>query len=130
MTEQEFIDKTAKPREIMSINIKCKPPKTTIYWMNEDKMLKFKERRRFKSWRDKAHFYFDKIWNDAKILTREECYKWLAEKLKVSEKDVHFSQLNHVQCAESIWFCQQLLNDNRRIDLDFGVEPITPFYVL
>ena len=107
-----------------------KPPKTEVNWLNETEWLKFKERRRFDSWRQKGHFYFDKIWQEAKIMTREETYKWLAKQLDVTEENAHFSRLNQVQCAEAIWFCQQLLNDNRRMDLDFGCEPITPFYAL
>lgn len=107
-----------------------KPAKTEINWLNEDKWMKFKERRRFDSWKNKAHFYFDKIWCEAKILTRAEAYEWLAKQLEVTEENVHFSRLDTVQCVEAIWFCQQLLNDNRRMDLDFGCEPITPFYVL
>ena len=107
-----------------------KPPKTEVNYLNEIEWLKYKERRRFDNWKQKAHFYFDKIWSEAKILTREEAYKWLAEQLEVTEENAHFSRLDTVQCAEAIWFCQQLLNDNRRVDLDFGCEPITPFYAL
>lgn len=107
-----------------------KPPKTEVNYLNEAEWSKYKERRRFDSWKQKAHFYFDKIWSEAKILTRDEAYKWLAKQLEVTEENAHFSRLGTVQCAEAIWFCQQLLNDNRRMDLDFGCEPITPFYAL
>ncbi len=86
------------------------------------------ERRRFVSMRQKGHFYFDKIWNAAGLMTREECYQWLADKLGVKEFQSHFKNLNNEQCAEAIYYCQQLLNDNRRLDLDFGTEPITPLY--
>jgi hypothetical protein len=107
-----------------------KPAKTKINWLNESEMLKFKERRRFETWKDKAHFYFDKIWRDAKILTRKEAYEWLAKHLEISEEEAHFKSLNKHQCEEAIFFCQQLLNDNRRMDLDFGIDPITPFYII
>lgn len=118
------------PLLVIPVVIGRKPPKTKIDWTNEAEMLKFKERRRFDSWQDKGHFYFDKLWREAKILTREECYRWLAEQLGVSKENAHFSRLDAVQCAEAISLCQQLLNDNRRMDLDFGCEPITPFYAL
>ena len=88
------------------------------------------ERRRFISMRQKGHFYFDKIWRDAKLMTQEECYQWLAEKLGVKEYQAHFKNLNNERCADAIYYCQQLLNDNRRINMDFGIEPITPLYVL
>ena len=106
------------------------PPKTVVNWLNESDWEKYKERRRFESWRQKGHFYFDKIWNEAKVLSREDAYKWLAEKLGVPENKAHFRNLDKEQCKKAIWICQQLLNDLRRLDLDFGDEPITPFYIL
>lgn len=118
------------PLLAIPVVIGCKPPKTEVNWLNETEFLKHKERRRFETWKQKAHFYFDKIWSEAKILTRVEAYEWLAKQLEVTEENAHFSRLSTVQCAEAIWFCQQLLNDNRRMDLDFGCEPITPFYAL
>jgi len=105
-----------------------KPPKTISNDLNKSEMDLFKQRRRFDNWKDKAHYYFDIIWRDAKIMTREEAYKWLANKLNV--KNAHFSNLDDMQCEKAIWFSQQLLNDNRRMDLDFGMKPITPFYIL
>jgi len=107
---------------------KNKPTKTIVDCSNEDEMCRFKERRRFQDYKDKGHFYFDKIWREAKLMTRPECYKWLADKLDVVE--AHFSTLSISQCKDAIFYCQQLLNDNRRLDLDFDVKPITPLYVL
>lgn len=106
------------------------PPKTIIDYINVTEQLKFKERRRFQSYKDKAHFYFDKIWRDTNIMTRSEAYLWLGERLDLQKNGAHFTNMNKIKCTESIWFCQQLLNDNRRLDMDFGKEPITPFYVL
>ena len=85
--------------------------------------------KNFRTHRNKAHFYFDKIWQ-AKLMKRKEAYEWLSEKLELTEAEAHFRFMNNEKCTEAIYFCQQLLNDNRRFDLDFGVEPITPFYVL
>lgn len=104
-----------------------KPETTTV---SEEDSFKFKERRRFQSYKQKAHFYFDKIWQEAKVMTREQAYKWLANILDLTKEEAHFSYFNDVRCKEAIYFCQQLLNDNRRLDLDFGGEPITPFYTL
>lgn len=112
------------------MNLKNRPPKTKVDWTNEDEMRRFKERRRFESWRDKGHFYFDKIWHEAKLMNRRECYNWLADKLGLTEDNAHFSKLSQPQCKDAIFYCQQLLNDNRRFDLDFGANPITPLYVL
>lgn len=107
-----------------------KPLKVKVNSFNKKEMLEFKERRRFESYKQQAHYYFDKIWRDAEILTREEAYNWLSKKLQINESDAHFSKINNEKCKEAIWFCQQLLNDNRRMDLDFGQNPITPFYIL
>jgi len=106
-----------------------KPTHTVVTDLNRDEMFKFKERRRFFNYKDKAHFYFDKIWIN-KHLTRDEAYQWLAKRLKVTEPEAHFSNLNNELCKEAIFFCQQILNDLRRLDLDCGLEPSTPFYIL
>ena len=107
-----------------------KPLKTIVNQFNEDEMLKYKERRRFDTYRGKAHYYFDKIWQQAKIATRDELYVWLSDRLNTTEEKAHFSQMDNATCIKAIYFCQQLLNDNRRMDLDFGATPITPFYIL
>lgn len=107
-----------------------KPPKTIRNEFNEVEMRKYGERRRFESYRSKAHFYFDKIWREAKLIPRNDAYTWLANRMNITRAEVHFSKMNSKRCEEAIEICQQLLNDNRRLDLDFGVEPITPFYIL
>lgn len=119
-----------KTSPILNLPIGQKPDNTKIIYQNEQERCKFKERVRFDSWKDKAHFYFDKIWREAKILTRDEAYQWLSEKLRLPKEKTHFQYLNGFYCADAIWFCQQLLNDNRRCDLDFGADPITPYYEL
>ena len=63
-------------------------------------------------------------------MKRDEAYEWLANMLGVPEPFAHFSKMHNERCIEAIYFCQQFLNDNRRLDLDFGAEPITPYYVL
>lgn len=105
------------------------PPTTIKNSLNEMEMLDFKERRSFHSWRSKGHYYFDKIW-EHKLLTRTEAYVWLAMQMNLTIEKTHFGKFNHMQCRDAIYFCQQALNDNRRCDLDFGVKPITPFYIL
>ncbi len=88
------------------------------------------DQRQFLNRKDMSHYYFDKIWSEANLMTREEAYLWLAKQLGVEEHQAHFQGMPKSMCEEAIYYCQQLLNDNRRIDLDFGVEPITPFYVI
>lgn len=110
------------------MELTAKPPKTIVNDLNSDEWHKFKERRKFDTWRDKGHFYFDKLWRDLKVFSREEAYEWLADKLKID--NAHFGNLNNTQCSGAVFYCQQLLNDLRRLDLDFGDEPKTPFYIL
>lgn len=107
-----------------------KPQKTIMNYLNVDEMMKFKEQRRFKTFKDKGHFYFDKIWIEHKLFNREEAYKWLASMLGVNEPEAHFGVMSNELCDQAIYLCQQLLNDLRRNDLDWGDEPITPFYIL
>lgn len=107
------------------LKIKDKP-NITHY---DDPFMEFKERRRFTSWRQKGHYYFDKIWQLG-YMTREEAYKWLSERLNVDKEKAHFSRMNNETCKEAVYLCQQTLNDLRRLDLDFGDEPKTPFYYI
>lgn len=107
-----------------------KPKRTIVNDINFDETMKFKERRRFETFKDKGHFYFDKLWREHKIFSREKAYEWLANMLDVEESEAHFSVMSNEMCEYAVYFCQQLLNDLRRLDLDWGDEPITPFYIL
>jgi len=107
-----------------------KPSIVKVNHLNRDEMLEYREQRRFNNHRDKGHYFFDKIWKDANLLSRGDAYKWLAKKLNVRTEYAHFKYLNDAQCSEAIQYSQQLLNDNRRMDIDFGCKPVTPFYIL
>lgn len=74
-----------------------------------------------------AHEYFDKIWK-LEIMKRNEAYKWLSEKLKLEPEYTHIGMFGVKTCKDVVFFSKQFLNDNRRIDLDFGTEPLTPYY--
>lgn len=121
--------KTKTKPESLIVKRLNKPPKTIVNHFNEIEMIKFKEPKNFETYKHKAHFYFDKIWK-TKLMTREEAYGWLSEKLELTNDKTHFGLMNNMKCTEAIYYCQQLLNDIRRLDLDFGVKPITPFYII
>ncbi len=106
-----------------------KPPRVIVNDLNRNEMLLFKGRRRFETWRDMGHYFFDKLWRDINILDRNEAYEWLGNKLKLEGSKSHFRNMNMEQCKEAVYYCQQLLNDNRRLDLDLGIKPTTPFYI-
>ena len=80
-----------------------------------------------KSLKDQTHTYFDKIW-ELKYLTREEAYTWLAQYLNVTEPQAHMSTMDAHTCKQVIIGSIQILNDMRRLDLDFGVPLMHPYY--
>lgn len=66
----------------------------------------------FLSYKDKGHHYFDKIWRDSKIMTRNEAYKWLTVRMGLSDDEAHFSRFNKAECNEAISHCKNLLDIN------------------
>lgn len=74
-----------------------------------------------------AHFYFDQIWRN-KAMGRKEAYSWLAEKLSLPVEFTHIGWFNDQTCKDVIYYSKQFLNDLRRLDMDCGLEPKTPYY--
>lgn len=83
--------------------------------------------KELRKWKKEAHEYFDKIWK-LKINTRKESYKWLSIHLDIPSQFTHIGMFGVDTCKEVVRLSKQLLNDNRRLDLDFGAEPVTPYY--
>jgi len=79
--------------------------------------------------RHQAHFFFDQIWMN-NYLERNEAYRWLADWLEIPEPDAHMRFMNEKTCAKVIEASICLLNDMRRLDLDFGAEIKHPHYEL
>lgn len=79
--------------------------------------------------RREAHQYFDKIWK-LKLISRTEAYEWLSRMLDLPAEYTHMGMFGEKTCKDVIYFSKQTLNDNRRLDMDFGVEPKTPYYPL
>jgi hypothetical protein len=76
-----------------------------------------------------AHEYFDKIWK-LKVMDRSEAYKWLSDVLNLPPEYTHIGMMGEKKAKDVVYFSKQLLNDNRRLDLDFGAEPVTPYFDL
>jgi len=93
----------------------------------DNKIVKYK--RTLFELKDQAHLYFDQIWK-FKHCTREEAYKHMAEWFSVSEPEVHMANANEEMCKNIIWRSIQLLNDLRRLNLDFGDKIYHPHYEL
>jgi hypothetical protein len=87
------------------------------------------ERRNFPNYKDMGHYYFDKLWT-TKLLSRKDAYVWLSEEMEIPLNKTHFRMFNDKQCLMAVKICQELLNDLRRLDLDFGVTPLTPQYII
>ncbi|MEO6302525.1 MAG: zinc-finger-containing protein [Bacteroidia bacterium] len=81
-----------------------------------------------REYKKEAHLYFDKIWQELKLMKRAQAYKWLSKLLNLPGKYTHIGMFSEKTCKDVIYFSKQFLNDNRRLDLDYGVEPQTPFY--
>ena len=96
----------------------------TIFSNTDSQIVRFK-----KDLKDQAHEYFDMLWK-LKYVTREEAYNYLAEWLGVPEPEAHMSRMDSEQCKKVIEWSIMMLNDNRRLDLDFGADIRHPYYEL
>ena len=74
-----------------------------------------------------AHLYFDQLWK-LNHFDRNEAYGHMAEWFGVEEPEVHMTNATPEMCKEIIRRSCQLLNDMRRLDMDFGANPPTPHY--
>lgn len=75
-----------------------------------------------------AHKYFNMIY-ELKIMTRPEAYAWLSGWLEIPSQETHIGMFDVELCQQTIIASKQLLNDMRRLDIDFGAEPKTPYFV-
>ncbi len=54
-----------------------------------------------RSWKKRAHFYFDQIWK-SKIMTRSQAYKWLSEQLCKDSKETHIGMFDVPDCKKVV----------------------------
>ena len=62
-----------------------------------------------------AHFYFDKIWKEYKILNRKESYKWLSSMLSLPCEYTHIGFFAEKYCEKTILVCKKLLKYNNKL---------------
>lgn len=79
--------------------------------------------------KDQAHKYFDQLWQ-FNYCTRAEAYQHLANWLGVEEPQAHMRVMKEEQCRKVIEWSIMMLNDMRRLDLDFGAPIRHPYYEL
>jgi predicted outer membrane protein len=82
-----------------------------------------------KDLKDQAHKYFDMLWQ-FKYVTRDEAYVHLANWMGVTEPEAHMRAMKPAKCKEVIEWSIMMLNDMRRLDLDFGAEVNHPYFEL
>lgn len=74
-----------------------------------------------------AHKYFDIIWQE-KHEKRNKVYYYLSLHLKIPQKYTHIGYFSEKTCLEVINWSKMVLNDMRRLDMDFGVDVKRPHY--
>lgn len=80
-----------------------------------------------RKYKKEAHKYFDIIWKDGH-LKRSEAYEKLAEHLNLPKEYTHIGMFSVKTCEEVIDWSKMVLNDLRRLDLDFGLKVDRPHY--
>jgi hypothetical protein len=78
-------------------------------------------------WKKRAHSAFDLLWKTGQM-TRHEAYRWLAEGLEKAVKDAHIGMFDENECKTVVNMSNRLLNDFRRLDVDFGAKPQTEYF--
>lgn len=78
-------------------------------------------------WKKEAHKYFDKLWKQ-KHVSRTEAYKRLSEHLKIPAKYTHIGMFSVETCKEVVDWSKMILNDLRRLDMDFGIKTTQEHY--
>jgi len=79
--------------------------------------------------KNQAHKYFDMLWK-LKYIDRNELYVHLSCYLKIEKKYTHMRLMDYDMCKQVVEYSIMMLNDMRRFDLDFGLEPRHPYYEL
>jgi len=97
--------------------------------ISNKEVVRIKFKKSITNLKYQAHFYFDKLWMFGYI-TRAEAYQHLADWMGVEEPKAHMSAMNEESCKQVIEYSIQMLNDMRRLDLDFGAPIKHPYYEL
>jgi len=74
-----------------------------------------------REWKKEAHKYFDMIWKE-KHETRSNLYGHLSKYLNLPPEYTHIGMFSIKTCKEVVDWSKMILNDLRRLDMDFGVD--------
>lgn len=128
--ETEFVDSIVIFRKSYGMVYYCAPCQAWVGVHNGTKTAKGRlANANLRQLKKDAHLYFDKIWQ-LKIMSRSEAYAWLSRILELPGEYTHIGMFSEKTCADVVYFSKQLLNDNRRLDLDFGATPETEYFEL
>ena len=72
-------------------------------------------------WKKEAHKYFDIIWKE-KYEKRGKLYEHLSKHLKIPVKYCHIGMFSIKTCKKVVDWSKMILNDLRRLDMDFDVD--------
>lgn len=83
--------------------------------------------KELRQWKKEAHKFFDLIWKE-KHESRGEAYKQLAKHLNIPSEYCHIGMFSVKTCQEVVKWSKMILNDLRRLDMDFGIDVKRPHY--
>lgn len=92
-----------------------------------DKALGRLANAELRHWKKEAHKYFDQLWKGGEM-SRDEAYKELSTHLSILPIYTHIGMFSVETCKEVVDWSKKLLNDFRRLDLDFGIDNKRPYY--
>lgn len=78
-------------------------------------------------WKKEAHKYFDVIWKEGHF-KRGDTYQMLSDHLKLPTQYTHIGMFSVETCKEVVDWSKMMLNDLRRLDMDFGINVERPHY--
>lgn len=126
----EFVDSSAVYRQSYGMIYLCRDCNAYVgVHKGTDRALGRLAQKPLRKLKHDAHEFFDKIWQ-LEYMNRYEAYAWLSNMLDLPSEYTHIGMFSEVTCQRTIYFSKQLLNDYRRLDLDCGDEPKTPYFPL
>lgn len=97
-----------------------------VHW-GTDKSLGRLANKELRKAKIEAHKYFDVIWKEGHE-ERGEVYKHLANHLKLPVEYCHIGMFSVKTCQKVVDWSKMILNDLRRLDMDFGQDVKRPHY--
>lgn len=85
--------------------------------------------KELRHWKKETHKYFDIIWKEGHE-KRNKAYEYLANHLGIDREECHIGMFDVDKCKEAVEWAKMILNDLRRLDLDFGQDVKRPHYEL